>query len=186
MEVFCFEASQIANPRARRDAFILRVNRTCFVGARLASYTRRRFYRRPDNPLFREGTALKPVKLTILICVPTILSAACAGTVENNRTANRNLQPIVAVSPSATTPTPAPTGEFMAARATYNATCINCHKQNGDGGIADFGGGVRLEVPSFKTGRRITDSDEEFARQIANGGGGNASLRKAAHPRTNL
>jgi len=125
---------------------------------------------------------LKPIKHTIIIiCVLTILSAACAGTVENNRTASGNFQP-AAMSPSAMAPTPAPTVEFAAARATFNATCVNCHKQNGEGGIADLGGGEKLEVPSFKTGQRLTDTDEEFARQIANGGEGMPAFGKRLTP----
>ncbi|HVF27810.1 MAG TPA: cytochrome c [Pyrinomonadaceae bacterium] len=123
---------------------------------------------------------MKPIELIFIICVLTILSAACAGTVENTSTANGNFQ--IAVSPSTATPRLAPTVEFAAARATYNATCVNCHKQNGEGGIADFGGGEKLEVPSFKTGRRLTDTDEEFARQIANGGGGMPAFGKRLTP----
>ncbi|MDQ3684855.1 MAG: cytochrome c [Acidobacteriota bacterium] len=123
---------------------------------------------------------MTPIKLTIIICVLTILSAACARTVENNRTANGNFQ--TAISPSATTPTPAPTVEFAAAQATFNATCVNCHKQNGEGGIADLGGGEKLEVPSFKTGQRLTDTDEDFARQIANGGEGMPAFGKRLTP----
>jgi mono/diheme cytochrome c family protein len=119
---------------------------------------------------------LKPIRLTFIICTLTILSAACTGTVENNRTTNGNFR--TAVSPSATTPRLAPTVELAAARATYSATCVNCRKQNGEGGIADFGGGPKLEVPSFKTGQRLTDTDEEFARQIANGGEGMPAFGK--------
>ena len=113
-----------------------------------------------------------------------IFSVACADNPEHNRPANNAARPGgggAAASPPATS-SPAPVDEFAAARATFNATCVNCHGRDGGGGVAVFGGGEKLEVPSFKTGRRLTDSDEALAKQITEGGGGMPAFGKRLTP----
>ncbi len=112
-----------------------------------------------------------------------ILFTACANNPEHNRRANdtARLGGAITASPPATS-SPAPVDEFTAARAMFNATCVNCHGRDGEGGVADFGGGEKLEVPSFKTGRRLTDSDEALAKQIADGGGGMPAFGKRLTP----
>jgi mono/diheme cytochrome c family protein len=44
-------------------------------------------------------------------------------------------------------PAAATSDELAAARATYNATCVRCHKEDGSGGTVEFGEGETLKVP---------------------------------------
>lgn len=124
---------------------------------------------------------MKSRHIIVLLCGLMILSVACADNPEHNRRVNDTARPGAAASPPATS-SPAPIDEFAAARAMFNATCVNCHKRDGEGGVANFGGGEKLEVPSFKTGRRLTDSDEALAKQIADGGGGMPAFGKRLTP----
>ena len=72
---------------------------------------------------------------------------------------------------AAASPAPPPAGadDLASARASYKAACVNCHKENGEGGVAELDEGVRLKVPSFKTEHSIGHTDQQFARKIANG-----------------
>ena len=72
--------------------------------------------------------------------------------------------------------------EFVQARATFNAACARCHRVSGEGGTADFGDGAKLTVPSFKQGHTLSDTNEKFARQIANGGNGMPAFKSRLTP----
>lgn len=115
---------------------------------------------------------MKHLKLALLISAITAFAASCASTNTTVYTTNSNAAN-TASSPAATaTGTAAPSDEFAAARSTYNAACVKCHNQNGEGGAVDLGDGEILKVPSFKTGHGLTHTEAQFARQIAKGGDG--------------
>ena len=61
--------------------------------------------------------------------------------------------------------------ELAAARTTYNNTCSKCHQANGEGGVVDVDGD-KLRVPGFKGGHALKHSDDEYVKQITNGGEG--------------
>ena len=115
---------------------------------------------------------MRRLKLGLLFSAAAIFAAACA-TATNTNTSVGNSNRTVVVNPgnSAATPAPSPAAadDLAAARAAYKATCINCHKENGEGGVTELDEGVRIKVPSFKTEHSIQHTDQQFARKIANG-----------------
>lgn len=112
------------------------------------------------------------------------LSAAACATNTNTNTAiiiNSNRTVTINASPSGAAPTPAPTDELAAARTTYDAACVKCHKQNGEGGVVELDKD-KLRVPGFKAGHALKHSDEEYAKQISEGGEGMPSFNKRLTP----
>jgi len=109
---------------------------------------------------------MKLVTLTFLIAGAVLLASACSnsGTVTNNQTA-----PNTAVSPVAKA-TVAP-DEFAVARGTFQKNCVGCHGEDGMGGVKDLDG-KKLKVPSFHEGHALKHSDEDFIKQITDGGDG--------------
>jgi mono/diheme cytochrome c family protein len=115
---------------------------------------------------------MRRLKLGLLFCAAALPAGACA-TATNTGTQIGNSNRTVTVTNGNTAATPAPTAagadDLAAARATFKATCVNCHKENGEGGVAELDEGVKLKVPSFKTEHSIGHTDQQFARKIANG-----------------
>jgi mono/diheme cytochrome c family protein len=132
---------------------------------------------------------MKHLKLLFLLCTVTAFAFACASNRDSQQAANANSARTnsfdanttpASASPAATTA--APVDELAAARATYNAACVRCHKDNGEGGPTDMGDGGTLKVPSFKSGHGLNHTDAEFARQIAKGGDGMPGFEKRLTP----
>jgi cytochrome c551 len=120
---------------------------------------------------------MKHLKLVLLLCAVTAFAVACASTNTTSQIANTN-----AAATNATPTATAPADELAAARATYNAACVRCHRQNGEGGVTDMGDGGTLKVPSFKSGHGLDHTDAQFARQIAKGGDGMPAFEKRLTP----
>jgi mono/diheme cytochrome c family protein len=70
---------------------------------------------------------------------------------------------------------------LAAARTTYNNACVKCHKENGEGGVADVDG-EKLRTPSFKGGHALKHSDAEYVKQITNGGEGMPKFKDRLTP----
>ena len=115
---------------------------------------------------------MRRLKLGLLFSAAAFFAAACA-TATNTNTSIGNSNRTVIVNNGNSAATPAPTAaaadDLASARATFKAACINCHKENGEGGVAELDEGVRIKVPSFKTEHSIQHTDQQFARKIANG-----------------
>jgi mono/diheme cytochrome c family protein len=117
---------------------------------------------------------MKLIKLALLIAAVALFVVACQSSGNTNQTAanNTNAQGTPAVSPTAAANTAtAPTDEFAAVRPVYAEACARCHKLNGEGGQVEVLG-KKLNVPSFKKGHALKHTDEEFAKQISDGGDG--------------
>lgn len=115
---------------------------------------------------------MKRLKLGLIFSAAALLAAACAtATNTNTSTGNANRTAAANSGTPAATPasSPAAADELASARAAYKTTCANCHKENGEGGVAELDEGVRIKVPSFKTEHSIQHTDQQFARKIANG-----------------
>jgi mono/diheme cytochrome c family protein len=116
------------------------------------------------------------LKLILLASTITLFALACAtntNTVTNsNRTATVNAAPANVSSVPAATP-----DEFAAARSTYNSTCAKCHKETGEGGVAEIEG-EKLKVPSLKGHHAREHTDEELIRKIDKGGEGMPAFEK--------
>lgn len=111
---------------------------------------------------------MRRLKLGLLFSAAGLFAAACA-TATNTSTPSST----AAANSNRAAATPAPSAaapdDLATPRATYKATCINCHKENGEGGVAELDEGVKIKVPSFKTEHSIGHTDQQLARKIANG-----------------
>jgi mono/diheme cytochrome c family protein len=72
------------------------------------------------------------------------------------------------VNSNVNSPAATPPDELASAREIYSAKCINCHKEDGTGGITDIEG-KKIKAPNFKSERMRKDSDEDWIKVIENG-----------------
>jgi len=122
---------------------------------------------------------LKHLKLSMFVVFVAFFAPGCTTankTVEVGKASDTTTSPNVG-SPAATT-----SDELAAARATYNATCVRCHKEDGSGGTVEFGEGETLKVPDLTSAHARKDPDEELAEQIAKGGDGMPAFGKRLTP----
>ena len=109
---------------------------------------------------------MRRLPLALLISA-AVLTAACGGNGTNTGTDNR-----IANANTAATPAPAataPPDEFAAARATFEDTCVRCHKEDGEGGQVQLDEQTRIKVPSLRRGHALNHTDAQLARTIAKG-----------------
>jgi mono/diheme cytochrome c family protein len=126
------------------------------------------------------------LKLTLLASACALFALACAtNTVTNTGTAtntNRAATNANAAANGGSTNAPAAVTDPLAeARASYNAACVKCHKENGEGGTVDIDGD-KLRVPSFKGGHALKHSDEGYFKQISEGGEGMPKFKDRLTP----
>jgi mono/diheme cytochrome c family protein len=115
---------------------------------------------------------MKQLKLLVLAASAALFAVACATNTNTNTatgpgrtvTVNGNGAPAAPPTQAAATP-----DEFAAARAIYSQNCVNCHKQNGEGGIAELDESAKLKVPSFKDAHSLQHTEADFVRKITNG-----------------
>jgi mono/diheme cytochrome c family protein len=86
-------------------------------------------------------------------------------------------------SPTVATPAPpSPTpDEFASARAIFKKECSACHGADGSGGKKVVEGQT-LKVPSFREGHALKHKDEDFVKQIENGGDGMPKFKDKLAP----
>lgn len=119
---------------------------------------------------------MKLFRLSLLIFATVFLASSCAGPAEV--TTNKT-QPTVAASPAATTSTPP--DEFAVARARFQKDCAGCHQPDASGGSVTIEG-KKLRVPTLREGHALKDSDEDFVKQIMNGGDGMPAFKDKMSP----
>jgi mono/diheme cytochrome c family protein len=61
--------------------------------------------------------------------------------------------------------------EFATTRAIFKKNCAVCHGEDGTGGLKVVED-KKLKVPSFREGHALKHPDEDFLKQINNGGDG--------------
>ncbi len=105
------------------------------------------------------------VRLTPLVVATLLFAVACSKT-DSTTTS----QPRPAGSPAS--PANASTDEFAAARVTFKKDCVSCHGDDGTGGPIKLDDGTTLKVPSLREGHALKHRDEEFVKQITDGGDG--------------
>lgn len=129
---------------------------------------------------------MRQLKFALLLSALAAFAVACGSdnnTTGTNETTRANTASSPATTAASATPATTPTpDEFASARTTYNAACIRCHKENGEGGVAELDEKTKLKVPSLKEGHGLKHTDEQFARQIANGGDGMPAFKKRLTP----
>ena len=102
--------------------------------------------------------------ITLVLCTAVAMIVVACG--DATRTTNSPASS-AAKSPAAS-PTP---DQFAAVRASYAKNCLGCHGETGEGGTKKIEGKT-LKVPSFKAPHSLKDSDEDFTKQIHEGGEG--------------
>jgi mono/diheme cytochrome c family protein len=118
---------------------------------------------------------MKLVTLILLSIVAIVLVTACSqpSTVTTNQSATAAASP---VARSNATP-----DEFATARATFQKNCAGCHGEDGMGGVKTIDG-RKVKVPSFHEGHALKHSDEDFVKQITNGGDGMPAFKDKLSP----
>lgn len=111
-------------------------------------------------------------KLVIITAALAFFAASCGGgdSAGTNQTAGNGGTPPGATPVATVKATPTP-DELAEAKTMYNQVCANCHGEKGEGGPVKIEG-KRLKVPSLLEGHGLEHTDEQFAKQIANGGDG--------------
>lgn len=110
----------------------------------------------------------------VVIAILALFAMACGDTT----TVNTPPKPSPAASPTATVETtPDP---MVTAREFFTDNCETCHQENGEGGRVKIEG-KRLNVPALTKGHALSHSDDEFRKQISNGGEGMPAFKNKAN-----
>ncbi len=65
--------------------------------------------------------------------------------------------------------TPATIDDLASARKIYSEKCVNCHKENGSGGVTVLDDGTKIKAPNFMSERLKKDADDDWIETIENG-----------------
>jgi cytochrome c551 len=119
---------------------------------------------------------MKPIKLVLLIIAITLFAIACNNTTTTNQPGSNNNVATVTTTPAASPstgsqPSASPADEFASIRPVYAAECARCHGITGEGGTVEILK-KKLKVPGLRTGHALNHSEEQLAKQIADGGDG--------------
>ena len=115
---------------------------------------------------------MRQMRLALIVAASSLFAIACSksGTVTTN-------QP----QPGAAAPSTATPDQFASARANFMKNCSVCHGEDAKGGIVKVKG-VRLKVPSLREGHALKHTDEQFVKQITNGGDGMPKFKDKLKP----
>ena len=125
---------------------------------------------------------MKPHKLAPLLL--SLLFVACNDGGTNQTTGgNTNAAPTPAASPqtAANANNKPPADEFARAVEIYGQNCVACHGENYKGGTVTVEG-KKLKVPSLLEGHALKHTEEQFTKQIADGGDGMPAFKERLKP----
>lgn len=110
---------------------------------------------------------MKFTKSVFVLITAAVFIAACA---EAKKTvtdvpANTAVVAVSPVSPASPSMTP---DAIAASKSIFLETCAGCHRENGEGGAAEFEG-KKIKVPSYRSKGAMNASDEKLYNYIANG-----------------
>jgi mono/diheme cytochrome c family protein len=131
----------------------------CYLG-----YTRQVLIH--DSARWRKP-AMTFVRLALLVVATALFVIAC----NKPDTATTNQTPPTIAGPAAT-PANAAADELATARTNFTKNCAGCHGDDGTGGPRKLDNGKTLKVPSLREGHALNHKDEDFVKQITNGGDG--------------
>jgi mono/diheme cytochrome c family protein len=104
------------------------------------------------------------IKTAFIFSAAALFAVACSET----KTTNTNLPTnTITIANSPAQPTAAP-DEFAESRKIYSQSCVNCHRENGEGGEKDIEG-RKIKVPSYQSKGAMNASDDKLYNYIANG-----------------
>lgn len=116
---------------------------------------------------------MKLCTLALTIVLGILFLSSC------NKPANETANNVPIASPTAK---PVATAdEFATARVTFKKDCSVCHGEDGTGGLKTVEG-KKLKVPNFREGHALKHSNEDFVKQINNGGDGMPKFKDKLTP----
>jgi mono/diheme cytochrome c family protein len=121
------------------------------------------------------------LKLSLSAFALLLFALACSSSTTTETATNTTRAANANAASANAAATPSSPDSLAAARTTYNNACIKCHKENGEGGVADVDG-EKLRTPSFKSGHALKHTDAEYAKQITNGGEGMPKFKDRLTP----
>ncbi len=116
---------------------------------------------------------MKPCIVALVIVSALVFMSSCS------QPANETSSNVPVATP--TTKAVATPDEFAVARATFLKNCSGCHGEDGTGGTKTVDG-KKLKVPSYHEGHALTHKDEDFIKQITNGGDGMPAFKEKLSP----
>ena len=111
--------------------------------------------------------------LTLLSSIVLLFALGC------NQPATETITqsgPATSASPAATTP-----DEFASTRIVFSKSCAGCHSEDGSGGTKTVDD-KKLKVPTMREGHSLNHTDDEFRKQIAEGGDGMPAFKEKLTP----
>ena len=112
---------------------------------------------------------MRRLKLALLTSAALFAVACATATNTGTTTGTGNASGANSAAAGPPAPPASPGAAASSARATYDAACVKCHKENGEGGVAELDEGTKITVPSFKEDHSIEHTDADFVRKITNG-----------------
>jgi len=104
-------------------------------------------------------------RFALLVVATSLFGVACT---RPDSTATNQTGP----TGSSASPATASQDEFATARGIFKKDCAGCHGEDGTGGPVKLEDGTTLKVPSLREGHALKHKDEEFVKQITDGGDG--------------
>jgi mono/diheme cytochrome c family protein len=107
------------------------------------------------------------LKISLISAAFLLFVIACSQTNMTN-TNPANITAVVANTNTSIAQPTAATDELAAARKIYSEQCVNCHKEDGKGGVSTIDG-KRIKAPDMTTDRQKKEPDAEYIEVIENG-----------------
>jgi mono/diheme cytochrome c family protein len=106
---------------------------------------------------------MKFIKSAFILLTVAIFTAACNETKTTDTNSVADTVTVINTPPqSAATPVE------LTARVIFLESCVGCHRENGEGGTAEFEG-KKIKVPGFQSKGAMNASDDKLYNYIANG-----------------
>lgn len=109
------------------------------------------------------------LKIIAAVSFFSLFAFACAqagnfdSTTKTGTAVSANTAPAAAVQPAT-----AAVDDLASARKIYSESCVQCHKENGVGGISRIDG-KNVKAPNFTSERQKGEPDSEYVEIIENG-----------------
>lgn len=122
---------------------------------------------------------MKLFKLSLALCAVIIFALACEqNPATTSNTASTNNAPANKAPANQATPAK---DEFAGTRKIFADKCVQCHKENGEGGQVDIEGD-KFKVPNFKDEKVKALDDKKYTRVIEEGDDKMPSFKKQLKP----
>lgn len=111
---------------------------------------------------------MKLLKIGLISLAVSLFVIACSQTKPTDTTPSSNVAVAANANTVAVMPTAEATDELVAVRKIYSEQCVNCHKENGTGGVSTIDG-KRIKAPDFTSDRMKRDDEKDWIEAIENG-----------------